>query len=326
MEFRTSFKALSVNRLITYDKPVFSMGSCFAELLGKRLADGKVTVFANPFGVIYNPVSALGLLASSLKASTVSPEDVLEVRDLFFHYQMHSSIYADSSNSLLNKIEKIQKGVSASLSACSHVFLTWGTSFVYQSNVTQKIVANCHKQPAALFSKRLLGLEEMMRSFDEFYSLLKANNPSATIVLTVSPVRHIKDGIPENQLSKSLLRVFCHQLAVKYNDVFYFPSYEWMMDDLRDYRFYGEDMIHPSKVAEDYIWSRFQETFFGPETIEKYEKILKIKASLNHRPFHPHSTAHQQFLKKLLTQMETLRNEVSFEEEIGYLKEALGMA
>lgn len=296
------------------------MGSCFASLLGDRLSAGKFQVMANPFGIIYNPLSLLKLLSACLQGEELDSLGILEHQNQFFHYQLHSSFHASSPELLRDEFSSRSKQVVADLTNCSHVFLTWGTAYIYELRHSSMTVANCHRQPAKLFTKRLLGSGEMEEAFSEFQKLLLHINPSARVVVTVSPVRHIKDGIPENQLSKSLLRVFCHQLEAAYGFVNYFPSYECMIDDLRDYRFYKADMIHPSEVAEDYIWANFSESFMGPEVRQKYDRILKLQRSMAHRPFYPESEEHQRFLHKLIQEMRGLQPEIDFSSEISLIR------
>ncbi len=176
-------------------------------------------------------------------------------------------------------------------------------------------MANCHKMPNNLFRKDLLHVKHICQEFDQFYKKIKALNPKINIILTVSPVRHTKDGLPENQVSKSILRVACHYLYADFEDVTYFPSYEIMIDELRDYRFYEEDLIHPNKIAIDYIFERFSATFFDEKTNEFIKSWSKIQSDLNHRPFNENSEKHQIFLKTLLKKMETISEIVDLKKE-----------
>jgi hypothetical protein len=219
--------------------------------------------------------------------------------DNIFHYQLHSSFNEATKNELAQKIELVQLVTKERLQSATHLFITLGTAFVYQLLESEEIVANCHKQPQKQFSKRMLGLDEMIEAYQLFHQKIKKINPNIQMVLTISPVRHTKDGIPENQLSKSILRVFCDQIFRLYPEIYYFPAYEIMMDDLRDYRFYKDDMIHPNSMAEEYIWEEFQEAFFNEATKELINHINQIHKNLNHRPFNPNSKAHYQFLSKL---------------------------
>jgi hypothetical protein len=198
-----------------------------------------------------------------------------------------------------------------------------GTAWTYQLKTTNSLVANCHKQPADLFEKRILSLEEMTNSLKTAFETILAKNPALKIILTVSPVRHIKDGITENQLSKSLLRVLCAELEKSFANSCYFPAYEIMMDELRDYRFYKPDLIHPTEQAENHIWEKWSESFFTPITQKKINQLSKINLDLQHRPLNPHGKGHQEFLQKLLGKLERLQPEFDFSTEIKNIRDQL---
>jgi len=316
MEFRTNFSIQPHKNKVTYDRPVFTMGSCFSSMLGHRLGLGKMAVSSNPFGVIFNPLSVCELLAISIQEKDLRDQDFLVSNGYHYHYLTHSSIYGRNFEELKQRLKTIQEELRSLLSKASHVFLTWGSSYIYEKQPEGLVVANCHKQPGSHFKKRLLTLTEMKLAFSTFYAAMIRHQPTVHIVLTVSPVRHLKDGIPENQLSKSLLRILCHDLAETHAQVSYFPSYEWMIDDLRDYRFYKSDLIHPSEVAEEYIWQEFQKVYFDQNTQSLWARIKRIQTSLAHKPFQPESMSHQTFLCNLLHEMEELKPQVDFSSEI----------
>jgi hypothetical protein len=188
--------------------------------------------------------------------------------------------------------------VAAYLASADVLLLTLGTAFVYRLKETGSVVANCHKAPAKLFSKELLSVEEVTAGIVSIYEMLKNIRPRLQVILTLSPVRHIKDGIPENQVSKSVLRVACHEASLRCAQLSYFPAYECMLDDLRDYRFYKKDMIHPSEVAEEYIWGKFVTAYLDEETSMFLKEWESISKALAHKPFQPKSAAHQIFLRK----------------------------
>ena len=323
MEFRTDFHIPASPSKITHKSRVFSIGSCFSTLLGEKLQERKFMVLNNPFGILYNPVPIFLLLSTSLKEARLDEGMAFEFQERFFHYLLHSSISAPQKHDLWAKVEATLLRTQEFLTRTSHLFITFGTAYIYQLKQNGKPVANCHKQPQALFNKRLLELEEMKASFKEFYEVLEKKNPEAKIILTVSPVRHTKDGIPENQLSKSLLRVLCHQLAHLYPSVSYFPSYELMMDDLRDYRFYREDMVHPTTQAEDYIWEFFKKSYMDKTTLDAIRDIDAILNSLSHKPFNPTGSVYRLFLENLIQKMERMQDEFDFSKEISELKQKL---
>jgi hypothetical protein len=178
------------------------------------------------------------------------------------------------------------------------------------------IVANCHKRPSRDFEKRLLSVDDIVTSFSELYTRLKKINPGLHTILTVSPVRHLRDTIPLNSVSKAVLRMACHRIATEFGGVDYFPAYEIMIDDLRDYRFYDRDMIHPSSVAEDYIWERFAECYLDDDARQFMKKWTKIQAALHHKPFHVKSPGHQNFVKEMLNKLQDVQSIVNVDAEI----------
>ena len=288
-------------------------------MIGERLLDCKFNALVNPYGTTFNPVSIFNLLIKSITGKPLDPDLYLNRHDHFFHYQLHSSFSGTSVEALEMKIGGTRIKVSEQLESATHLFITLGTAFVYRLLENGSIVANCHKQPQKYFSKSLLGLDEMMEGFNAFYQNILLINPGIQVVLTVSPVRHIKDGISQNQLSKSLLNVLCHQLVAAYPEIYYFPAYEIMMDDLRDYRFYKDDMIHPSFMAEEYIWEQFQTAFFNEETKDLIQHVDQIKRNLKHRPFNPH----QKFLLKLKELISLMPENLDFSHEKQSIEEQL---
>jgi hypothetical protein len=202
---------------------------------------------------------------------------------------------------------------------------TFGTAFIYREVSSGIVVANCHKAPPSLFQKDLLSEEEIVGSFKNLIGTLRLTNKHLKIILTVSPVRHIKDTIVLNSLSKAILRLACHKISKTLEDVLYFPSFELMVDDLRDYRFYKEDMIHPTKVAEDYIWSKFSESFFSESTKEIIKTWLKIMSAIDHIPFHPHSDGYQSFIKGAIDQTKRLEKYFNVENELNILQGKLSL-
>lgn len=316
MEFRTNFSIQPQQKKVTYDNPVITMGSCFSTMLGHRLALGKMKVLSNPFGVIFNPVAVCELLVNSLRKKSLPDEGFLFFNGYHYHYLTHSTIYSRDFEEFKLRLQTIQDELGHIMSKASHVFFTWGSSFVYEKQPEGLVVANCHKQHGSQFKRRLLTLAEMISAFSECYAEIIRHQPNIQLVLTVSPVRHIKDGIPENQLSKSLLRILCHELAETHAQVSYFPSYEWMIDDLRDYRFYKSDLIHPSEVAEEYIWQEFQKVYFDQNTRSLWARIKRVQTSLAHKPFQPESKSHRTFLLNLLHEMEELMPRLDFSSEV----------
>ncbi|MEX0883631.1 MAG: GSCFA domain-containing protein [Cyclobacteriaceae bacterium] len=321
--FRTEFNFKPCEHKLFHGKKILTMGSCFSEIIGDKLQAHKFSILKNPFGVIFNPASIFQLLSDSLLKKGINEALFLSRNNQYYHYEVHSKINASDKDSLSNTIGKIKNEVHHFLSESSHIFITFGTSFVYHHIKFQQTVANCHKQPQKLFQKKLMSLEDMIHSFDAFYYLLKALNPNLTIILTVSPVRHIKDGMLNNQISKSQLRLFCDLMEKDHQHVYYFPSYELMMDDLRDYRFYKEDMIHPNEMAENYIWEKFQETFFEENTLQITKQIDKINKGMSHRPFNPYSSQYKSFLLSMANSIRQLPDYLDFTSESEFIEDQI---
>lgn len=310
---------------ISQQSKILSMGSCFAQTIGQKLLDHKFDCLVNPFGTIFNPYSLVKLLEAALFQDQFDEAEILERDGLYFHYSTHSDLVAESKDSLIQKLLAQRNLCADYLAHGTHLILTLGTAWVYELVESGETVANCHKQPAAKFTKRLLPLEEMTKKLWLLFDNFSRINPNLKIILTVSPVRHIKDGISENQLSKSLLRVLCHELEKRSSRITYFPAYEILIDELRDYRFYAKDLIHPSEEAENYIWEKWQASNFTTETQQKITQIQKINQELAHRPLNPKSEAHGKFLNNLLQKLERLNGEFDFSNEIKEVKSQLDL-
>ncbi len=319
--FRTEINCPPLSPIGLHD-PVITCGSCFADQFGAWLSKFKFKVAANPLGITYNPVSMHQQLLNALTL-TVDQNFFTERDGSWFHYQYHSQWHAADKETLTQALLDNQKEVKKFLSTANVLILTYGTSWVYRMTETKSVVANCHKMPAKLFDKSLFTQTEILNSFAKLHQAIKEINPTLRIIITVSPVRHIKDTLPLNQVSKSLLRLVCQQLEENYPEVSYFPSYEIMMDDLRDYRFYDRDMIHPSAEALDYINQKFADQYFTSDTQEFIKVWRGVDKALAHRPFQANSPAHQKFVVHTLDTLNQLRARVPVESEIKYLQSQL---
>ena len=304
--------------------PVLSAGSCFAEVMGKRLADNKFSTLINPFGTIFNPVSLSKLLVQGATNQLPNNDHWVEHRQQWFHYDFHSRFSAANYQDLQRLLIQTTADTHHFMQTADVLLLTYGTAWVYVLKEKGEIVANCHKVPATHFEKRLLNVAEITLAFGQLYEALKALRPDLKVVLTVSPVRHTRDTLPLNQVSKSTLLLSCYEISRLFPDVHYFPSYELMMDDLRDYRFYQPDMIHPSEVAEEYIWQKFSTAFLDQEAKQFLEAWAEVKKVVSHRPFQPHSTAHRQFLERTLQKLEQLSMRADMSEEMKEIRQRLG--
>ena len=321
--FRTSLQSKPSSKRISLSDRILTIGSCFSDAIGLQFVGNKINCKANPFGVIYNPASIHKAVQYAILNEPVPEDTFLRRDDVFFNYDFHSEFASMNLSHLQDELKAIISNTHTFLHEANWLIITYGTAWVYERNETNMIVANCHKMPQSMFTKSLMTQKKVLDLFDSMYQELKSINPDINILLTVSPVRHIKDTLELNSVSKSVLRVACHTLAQEYGDVYYFPAYEIMMDDLRDYRFYKADMIHPTQVAEQYIWQKFAAQYFDEELTAFLEKWKEIQLALAHKPFHPASSAHQHFVKEMLKKLEELKGVVDVDEEVAFLKKQL---
>lgn len=311
--FRTEINCSPVSP-IGLDHKILTIGSCFADQFGQWLIINKFTVLANPFGTTYNPVSIHNLLLDAFN-NRVDSTLFIERNGLWFHHNWHSQFTANSQAELLAELQRVQKQVRALLQEVDIVIITYGTAWVYEHQSAGQLVNNCHKVAAAQFRKRLLTVAEIEISFRALIQTLKSIRPNLRVICTVSPVRHLKDTFELNQVSKSALRLACYQLE-KEKLADYFPAYEIMMDDLRDYRFYERDMIHPSAEAREYINEKFSNRYFTSDTLQLLQTLNEIQKALAHKPFQLASAAHQTFLKQTLHKLESIQHRLPVASEI----------
>ncbi len=294
------------------------MGSCFADNIGSKLSDHKFNILSNSFGTIYNPISLGDLLTDEIEESSV-----LENKGVFYHWQAHGEVSALNKEELLKTLNSKRQDLKVALQKADWLILTLGSAFAYRLKSSQKFVANCHKVSQSEFTKELLSIEAMTESLSFAFQQLKTQNPSLNIIVTVSPVRYTRDGLVENNRSKARLTEVSQELSKSNNWITYFPAYEIMIDELRDYRFYAKDRVHPSEEAIDYIWRRFGETYFDADTSKFVENWSQIRAALNHRPFLPASSEHQKFIKSTIDKLNKLSSQVDVSKEVSLLQKQL---
>jgi hypothetical protein len=286
-----------------YQKNAVMMGSCFVENIGTQLKSYKYQVDVNPFGVIYNPVSVCSSLRLLMEEKEFLEDDLNFHNDLWFSFYHHSKFSnSDLSLCLLDINNSIKKS-SQELKEADFLFITFGTAWVYELLSSGNIVSNCHKLPAKDFNRYRLDVDEIVSIYKDLLVELMVFNPKIKVVFTVSPIRHWKDGANGNQLSKATLLLAVEQLSELFDQVSYFPSYEIVMDELRDYRFYTEDMLHISNAAIKYIWQRFSETYLLEESKQIQKQVEKFILAANHRPFNVNSDFHQTFIKSSLAKL-----------------------
>ena len=308
MQFSTKIKIQKSKSSIDYQSKIFSIGSCFAVNMAAKMDFFKLQNSSNPFGILFHLLAIEKFLKNALEGKTYSAEDVFFANERYHCFDAHSDLSNRDLESIVSDLNiKSQKAVE-DLHTATHIIITLGTAWVYRNIQSGEIVANCHKVPQKNFSKELLSVDEISRSLQSVISLLESSNPNLKIVFTISPVRHIKDGIVENQRSKSHLFAALHQLLDSTTSkTEYFPSYEIMMDELRDYRFYADDMLHPSNLAIEYIWEAFRDTYCSDEVLVTMKEVGQIQQGLLHRSFSPDSEAHQKFLEGLRERIEVLK-------------------
>ncbi len=318
MEFRTIIELQKSATAISHNNNCVFLGSCFAENIGNRLCETKITTSVNPTGILYNPLSIRKSVCNALRGHKYSENEIFHSNGLWNCYDFHSKFSNLDKNHCLEKINSANKNLQNALTNADILFVTFGTSFVYELAQTGEIVCNCHKQPEKIFTRRMLSVQEIVESWTKCIAEIKTINPEIKIVFTVSPIRHWRDGAHQNQISKSILHIAISELNAKFSETDYFPAYEIVMDDLRDYRFYASDMIHPSEQAVDYIWERFCEKYFSVETMTVISKIQKILTASKHRPFNPKSLEYKNFCAKNLAEINELKQKfqnINFDDE-----------
>lgn len=315
MKLRTEIKPLNHKNLIAHGSPVVFMGSCFSDNIGGRLRAGLFDVMVNPFGTLYNPASIASSLSDIIESRTFGENDIFEYDGRFHSFSHHSSFSGRDRDVVLNRINQ-GIGFSAQvLRNASVLFVTFGTAYVFTHAESGMVVSNCHKLPADEFIRRCLPVDEIVQLWTWIIERLRQYNEKLRIVFTVSPIRHLADGAHGNQLSKSTLLLAIDRLCRIFSDIIYFPAYEILIDDLRDYRFYASDMTHPSEVAVDYIYELFSKSFFSDETIKLAGECEKLTKRLQHRPMTDDVAAIERFNSETLKIKDTMLSVYPFLEQ-----------
>ena len=298
MKFTTPIN-IKPYKTIDHNSRIVMLGSCFAENISKRLIDCGFDVVVNPMGILYNPKSIATALERLIAGTEFTEDELFYHNGLWASFMHHGSFsHANKNEALRTMNERLREG-HEQLKNATHLIITFGSAEVYEHN--GKVVSNCHKLPSRQFTHRLLAINEITTP----YSRLSTLNSQLSTLFTISPVRYMGEGAHHGQLNKATLLLATDEIC-KTTGADYFPSYEIMMDELRDYRFYATDMIHPSEVAVDYIYERFAETYLTDEAIRTADEVRKIKKSLSHRPLHPDSEEYEKFQKKLSQQIDAI--------------------
>ena len=317
MKFRTEIEIAPLGTKIGYENRILALGSCFAEHIAGRLAQAKFRVTANPSGILFNPLSIAAALRSYAGENPVRHSELGFDGELWFHYGFHGSFSAPEADQALAAMNAARKSGAEALRAADRIVLTFGTAWVYEHDGA--VVANCHRRPAAEFSRRRLSVEEIVETFAE---LIEGPLAGKQIILTVSPVRHTGDTLAGNAVSKATLRLAAEQLTERFKCSAYFPAFEILTDDLRDYRFYADDLVHPAPQAVAYVWEKFAPAVLTDEALRLLPEAEAIVAAAAHRPRNPQGEAHRAFCRRQLERIAALP-EMDFQSETAYFRRCL---
>lgn len=323
MEFRRAFQVPQMKEQLNIRHAVMLVGSCFTDHLGNKLKQHRFSTLQNPHGILFNPVSMARSVTSYIEKKHYKRADVFQHQEWWTSWDHHSQFSHADPGRLLEMINNVQDEAHLFLQKAKWLVLTVGSAWVYQLP-DGAVVANCHKVPTDKFQKRLLPVEEVLAVLDNMIHRLFMFNPDLRVMFTISPVRHLRDGFIENNRSKAVLIQAVHHLVEKFNRLYYFPAYELIIDDLRDYRFYAEDMVHPNYLATSYVWEKFTETCIDEESRKFIKEIAPINAALAHKPFQPDSNAHKLFRQKQVEKLQQLQASypfLQFENEIAFFRD-----
>ncbi len=325
MDFHLAFTPPAFTQKIKHTHSLFLIGSCFTENIGSKLKQLKFSVLENPHGILFNPISIVHAMDAYIQNRQYIAADIFYQNECWHSWQHHSRFSHPDKDSCLQGINEAIHKAHLFLKTADWIMITAGSSFVYEltkendaAGAKGHVVANCHKVPADKFNKRLLHPHETVTALNEMLHKLFEYNPAVKIIFTISPVRHLRDGFIENNRSKAALIQAIHQLTDRDKRLFYFPAYELVIDDLRDYRFYAEDMVHPNYAATNYVWEKFVTASIHEPDRQVMKEINTINAAKNHTAFNPASSAHKNFLENNLQKVLLLRNQypyIDFTEE-----------
>ena len=300
MEFRTQHHFSPIDKAIRYEDQIVSIGSCFAENMGKQLLAHKMKCLANPNGILFNPISILNALKTYLSPSRFEPNNaVFEYQGIYHSWLHHGAFNTGNKTALIEKITRINNTAHTQLCSANYLIITWGSAFVYEHIESNTLVANCHKIPAKEFRKRLLSVSEIVHAYQDFLKELYTINPGIKIIWSISPVKYIKDGLNQNNLSKSTLFLALQELLQSDPNSYYFPAFELVQDELRDYRFYAKDMAHPNEQALAYVWEKFTEHCLDKSEHKIRERLSQILLDQQHKILHPDDPAYLKFKTQL---------------------------
>lgn len=328
MKLQTQIPLVKADHPIDYDSSLILLGSCFVENMGNKLGYYKFRFLQNPFGILFHPFAIENLVSRANRNAEYSEKEIFYYNEQWHCYDAHSILSDPSKETLLRNLNEGLQELKVHLENASHIIITLGTAWVYRKIAGKSIVANCHKMPQQEFSKEILSSSAVAKSIRNSIAKIRDLNSDVQIILTVSPVRHLKDGFVENQRSKAHLIAAIHDVLVnnvtqrtRQNEqpfvqagIKYFPSYEILMDELRDYRFYDADMVHPNNLAVNYIWEKFKEVWISQDINKVMDRIDEIQKGLGHKAFNPDSEEHERFKKSLADKIMYLKQDYPFME------------
>ncbi|MEP2935921.1 MAG: GSCFA domain-containing protein [Gilvibacter sp.] len=307
MKWTTPVSIPEQHALVNYSAPTVFMGSCFSEHIAAMFRKMCLPSHANPFGIVFHPLAIERLITFAVNQQEIGSEDIFENNGIWNSFLAHSKMYGDFPGEFSTTLNGAVRELHHNLVNARHLVITYGTAWVYRHIESDQIVANCHKLPNKRFLKELLSPDQVAQSLEASIALVKTINPEIIVITTVSPVRHIKDGLVENARSKAHLLAGIHDAIAPKDNVHYFPAYEIMMDELRDYRFYKQDLIHPNEQAISFIWEKFKAVWFATETITTLNEVSQLKAAMAHKPIHPNSSNHKEFERQLAQKLAHFR-------------------
>ncbi|MCF6270856.1 MAG: GSCFA domain-containing protein [Melioribacteraceae bacterium] len=323
MKFRTEIKIDKPQYSIEHSDKVLTIGSCFAENIAEYFKATRFNILGNPFGVLYNPISIYNSLKFTVDEKKFSESDLIKHQSEWHSFYHHSDFSNHDKEAVIDNINASIKSTNLFLKSADIIILTFGTSYVFEHLEKKIVVSNCHKIPQKEFSHFRLTLSKTIDTIQKTLQLIKSVNPKVRFILTVSPVRHWKDGAINNQLSKANLLLAINEVVNSENNSLYFPSYEIVMDDLRDYRFYNSDLIHPNKLATDYIWEKFTTSFCSDKCLMIMKEVSKIVSGRNHKVRNIKSDEHQKFAALMINKIEMLHNKyihLNLNDDLDYFK------
>lgn len=326
MKFRTEIKIEKSSLLIRHQNRIMTMGSCFAENIAEQLSAHFFKIIRNPYGILYNPLSITLALEQIIKKKKFKANELFFYQDEWHSFWHHSSFSHHKKNQVLKKINEQIDRAHQFLKHADWLILTFGTAYVYFHLPEKQLVSNCHKLPQKEFRRELISVDEIVQTVQTVFQELKAFNPKLKIIISISPIRHIRDGLVQNQRSKATLILAVQRLLETHPSLIYFPAYEILMDDLRDYRFYELNLTHPNSLAIHYIWEKFSEMFFNEETQNTLKQFARLRNALDHKVRNPYSESHRKFLQQTIQTLENLMEQfpyVALEDILAELQQQL---